>query len=140
MLKTIEEIKDSILEMCCGDEEEAERLFNNRWDETCKHLNEYKDDDEFYTNGDVYYPKAYAEAEMYEHEKALAYIEDRDFKIEFQEYCDQDFLDFLWLGYDYPQSRFKEAVKAFVFEDYDDYMEFIMEENDGNSGNDSALD
>ena len=140
MLKTIEEIKDKVLEMCCGDREDADYMFSHMWDETCKHLDEYGEDDEFYTDGDVYYPKEYAEAEMYEHTKALAYIEDRDFKKEFQEYCDQDFLDFLWLGYDYPQSKFKELVKAFVFEDYDDYMEFIMEENDGNTGNDSALD
>lgn len=140
MLKTIEEIKDSILEMCCGDKDYADYMFNHLWDETCKHLDEYGEDDEFYTDGDVYYPKAYAEAEMYEHEKALAYIDDRDFRPDLQEYCEQEVFTDLWNGYDYPQSKFKEAVKEFVFEDYDDFMEFIMEGNYEDTGNDSALD
>lgn len=127
MLKTIEEIKDDILEMCCGDEEEAERLFNNCWDETCKHLNEYKDDDEFYTNGDVYYPKAYAEAEMYEHTKALAYIEDRGLLPDLQEYGEQHIFETLWNGWSYPQEKFEELVKDFVFEDFGDYIEWYLD-------------
>lgn len=126
MLKTIEEIKDDVLEKWCGDKDDADYMFNHLWDETCKLLREYNEDDEFYTNGNVYYPKEYAEAEMYEHAKALAYIDDRDLKANFQEYCDTEFLDFLWLGYDYPHNKFKEVVKDFVFEDYNDYMEWIM--------------
>lgn len=99
----------------------------------------YKDDDEFYTDGDKFYPKNYAES-LYEHELGLKYIEDRDLRGDLQEYCEQDFLDFLLLGYDYPQEKFKELVKDFVFEDYDDFMDFYMEGNyDKDTGNDSAL-
>ena len=139
MLKTIEEIKDNILEMCCGDREDADYMFNHLWDETCKHLNEYGEDDEFYTDGDKYYPKDYAKS-LYEHRLGIAYIEDRDLRPDLQEYCEQEVFTDLWLGYDYPQSKFKEAVKEFVMEDYEDFMDFYMEGNYEDSGNDSALD
>jgi hypothetical protein len=46
-----------------------------------------------------------------------------------QEFFEQEVFTDLWLGFDYPQEKFKEAVKEFVMEDYDDFMEFIMEEN-----------
>ena len=132
---TIEEIKCKF-----EDKDGSLELFNNTMDEVGRYLYSYDDNDEFYTDGDRFFPKEYAES-LYEHRLGIAYIEDRDFKADLQEYCEQAVFTDLWLGFDYPQSKFKEAVKEFVFEDYDDFMDYIMEENDDeDTGNDSALD
>ena len=96
----------------------------------------YKDDDEFYTDFDKFYPKAYAE-ELYEHSKAIEYITERNYEEEFIEYDKDNVFMALLNGFDYYQKQFVEDVRHFVFEDYDDFMDFYMEvENDENTGKD----
>ena len=132
---TIEEIKCKF-----EDKDGSLEMFNNTMDEVGRYLYSYDDNDEFYTDGDRFFPKEYAES-LYTHTDGLEYIEDRDLRPDLQEYFEQEVFTDLWLGFDYPQSKFKEAVKEFVMEDYDDFMEFIMEEEyDEDTGNDSALD
>lgn len=132
---TIEEIKCKF-----EDKDGSLEMFDNVIDEVGRYLYSYDDNDEFYTDGDRFFPKEYAES-LYEHRLGIAYIEDRDLRPDLQEFFEEEVFTDLWLGFDYPQSKFKEAVKEFVFEDYDDFMEFYMEENyDKDTGNDSALD
>lgn len=131
MPKSIEEIKDNILEMCCGDKDDADYMFSNMWDETCKHLNEYGEDDEFYTNGDKYYPKDYAES-IYEHSDGLNYIESQKLHSCLEDYLADYIIRQLMAGEEYTQEKFKEDVKAFVFEDFDEYMDWFMGEKGEN--------
>ena len=131
---TIEEIKCKF-----EDKDGSLEMFNNTMDEVGRYLYSYDENDEFYTDGDRFFPKEYAES-LYTHTDGLEYIEDRDLRPDLQEFFEEEVFTDLWLGYDYPQSKFKEAVKEFVMEDYDDFMEFIMEGNYEETGNDSALD
>ena len=90
-------------------------------------LSDYDDDEEFYTDDKEFFiPEAYAK-EQYSFEKAVAYIKDRKLEDELKEFTTDEIFHSLWLGYDYSQNRFHCLIKDFVFADYSDFMDYIME-------------
>lgn len=95
-------------------------------------LSDFDDDEEFYTDDKEFYiPEEYAK-EQYSYEKAVAYIIDRHKEDELKEWIICEVFNELWLGFDYSQDYFKEAIKDFVFCDYNDFMDYIMEAENGN--------
>lgn len=87
----------------------------------------FDDTDEFYTDMQDYFcPVEYAMRELYTRQRAIEFINERKIFDKLKEYgCDSVF-DYLWLGYDYSHEHFDELVKDFVYDDFDDYMEWIM--------------
>lgn len=91
-------------------------------------LNDFADEEEFYTDDlDYYVPAEYAEYELYDHAKALKYIEENKLWDDLWEYgLDIDVKTSLIIGNDYYQSQFKNIVQDFIKEDYSEYMDYVM--------------
>lgn len=99
--------------------------------ENGKHVDDYGDEDEFYTDGEHYIPMDYAE-ELYDLESAIAYVKAKGLEKELVEYVLP--MERITLaivngeGFSISSEVVKELLKEFIEDDYDDYIEFLMEE------------
>ena len=131
MSMTIEEIKeqfdDEFYEEGAG---YGRSVFNNVFSDEGKFLCEYGDDDEFIVDSDRdhYCPKDKWEELYFDYAKAVAYLEDRKFMSNFQDYIGID--SFIRMGNipAFTQTTLKKALIEYISDDVDDYLNFVWDE------------